>query len=185
MTESQTWIVLLRGINVGGTNILRKADFLACLAQAGGLRGETYLQSGNALCEAPGSAAALARRLADTLAQRQGLSLPVMVLSPGELATALAGNPFRQGEGPYAGLHLGILAEAPVAPNRERLEALAQGEEAFALNGRFFYLHAPAGVGRSRLFAGAEAALGRPVTFRNGNTLYRLLELARARNADS
>ncbi len=43
----QTFLVLLRGINVGGTNKLLMADLRDCLEKAGYYNVHTYIQSGN------------------------------------------------------------------------------------------------------------------------------------------
>jgi len=44
-----TWIALLRGINVGGKNVLKMKELVVLLEGAGCLDVKTYLQSGNAV----------------------------------------------------------------------------------------------------------------------------------------
>ena len=56
----------------------------------------------------------------------------------------------------------------------ERLAGLRKETERFTLAGNIFYLFAPEGVGRSKLAAAAEAALGVPATARNWNTVMKL-----------
>lgn len=65
------YVALLRGINVGGGNIIRMAALRACF-EAGGLENvATYIQSGNVLFEtAETDPGALARRLERTLSRR-------------------------------------------------------------------------------------------------------------------
>ena len=48
-----------------------------------------------------------------------------------------------------------------------RLEALQNETERYALLEDVFYLHAPNGIGRSKLAASVERCLGVPVTARN------------------
>lgn len=60
----------------------------------------------------------------------------------------------------------------------KKLESLRKGSERFRLIGSVFYLHAPEGVGRSRLAASAEKALGGPMTDRNWRTVCRLRDMA-------
>jgi len=42
-----TYIVLLRGINVGGKNIIKMKDLVALLEDLGAKQVKTYIQSGN------------------------------------------------------------------------------------------------------------------------------------------
>ena len=46
-----TYIALLRGINVGGNNIIRMADLKNCLQNQGFDEVQTYIQSGNVILE--------------------------------------------------------------------------------------------------------------------------------------
>lgn len=48
MEETQ-YVALLRGINVGGNNIIKMADLKACFEQMGLAQVVTYIQSGNVL----------------------------------------------------------------------------------------------------------------------------------------
>jgi len=57
---------------------------------------------------------------------------------------------------------------------------LKKDSERFRLIGRVFYLHAPEGVGRSKLASGSERLLGVPMTDRNWNTVCKLREMATA-----
>jgi len=58
------------------------------------------------------------------------------------------------------------------------LESLKSDSERFRLIGRVFYLHAPDGVGRSKLAAKAEKMLGVPMTDRNWRTVTTIQKLA-------
>ena len=51
MTESQ-YLVLLRGINVGGNNIIKMTDLKACFENMGFAEVVTFIQSGNVLFKA-------------------------------------------------------------------------------------------------------------------------------------
>lgn len=89
----------------------------------------------------------------------------------------MRGNPFREGEAEPSTLHLGFLDSVPPRPDRAALKALATETERFALKGRVFYLHAPDGIGRSKLAAAAERKIGVPMTMRNWRTVGKLREL--------
>ena len=69
----------------------------------------------------------------------------------------------------------------PESVDEERLNQLKSGTEEYALKRNVFYLHAPDGIGRSKLAAQVERCLGVAVTGRNLNTVNKLAELARDR----
>ena len=70
-----------------------------------------------------------------------------------------------------------FLPEAPSAPDLGALDATAGPEERYVLEGGVFYLHAPSGIGRSKLAAGAEKHLGIPMPMRNWRTVRKLVEM--------
>ncbi|MBT5550728.1 MAG: DUF1697 domain-containing protein, partial [Nitrospina sp.] len=52
-----TWIMLFRGINVGGNNLLPMKDLVEELEEIGCASVKTYIQSGNVIFSKPGSKA--------------------------------------------------------------------------------------------------------------------------------
>jgi hypothetical protein len=75
----------------------------------------------------------------------------------------MAGNLFPEAEADPSSLHIGFLASTPKNPDLKKLESLKAESERFHLSDHMFYLQAPEGVGRSRLAASAEKALGVPM----------------------
>lgn len=176
-----TYVVLLRGVNVGGASSLRMADFAAVLQKAGGKSVKTYIQSGNAVFRAASkSPAELSRRIASRLLQAHGMKTQVLVLPLRELEKTLSQNPFSQAEREPRALHLFFLAAAPRQPDLSPLEKARGPKERFALKGKTLYLLAPDGIGRSKLAGRVERALGVPATARNWRTCSKLLEIAEA-----
>ena len=57
------------------------------------------------------------------------------------------------------------------------LASIQSRTEDFRLVERVFYMYAPDGIGRSKLAAKVEKALGVPVTARNWNTVSKLLAM--------
>jgi uncharacterized protein (DUF1697 family) len=175
-----TYIALFRGINVGGKNILRKDDLVAFFDELGCRNVRTYIQSGNVVFEATGDqVGALPARLREAIQQQRGFEPQVLVLTLDEFEAAMSQNPFPEAESDPKFLHLGFLAAAPVNPNLAGLESLKANGESFELVGKIFYLHAPEGVGRSRLAAKSEQLLGVPLTDRNWRTVSKIWEMAR------
>src|SRR6478752_2910255 len=75
------YVALLRGINVGGNNLIRMADLRACLDADGFDDVRTYIQSGNVLFTASGSSATITTRLERTLSAGFGYEATVALRS--------------------------------------------------------------------------------------------------------
>ena len=152
---------------------------LAVLLGGLGLREvQTYIQSGNFVFRSSGQAAALRARIGAEIAARFGFRPAVMLLPAQALARAAAANPFAQCHTAPERVHVWVLERAPPARAGKRLAALCAASERVVVRGAFMYLHAPQGIGRSRLAARAEQALGVTATARNWRTVTRLLALA-------
>lgn len=172
------WIALLRGINVGGRNRLPMAELRALFEAAGCDEVRTYIQSGNVvLAAAERDRAALAERLADAIAEAKGFRPAVMLLTAAELAAARDGNPFPDAAAEPRSLHLWFLAADPAGVDLSPLDEVRAPNERFELRGRVFYLHAPDGIGRSKLAERVERKLGVEATARNWRTVEALLAL--------
>jgi uncharacterized protein (DUF1697 family) len=100
------------------------------------------------------------------------------MLQKTDLERAVQANPFPEAESRPETLHLNFMAEAATNPNLQALEALRNEGEQFQLIDRVLYLHAPAGIGRSKLAARLEKLLGVVVTGRNWRTVTKLIALA-------
>ena len=68
------YVALLRGINVGGKNIVRMADLRAAFEDAGYAAVSTYIQSGNVLFESDTPRVSLERDIETMIESAFGLS---------------------------------------------------------------------------------------------------------------
>lgn len=176
----KTFIALFRGINIGGHNVLRMKELTAILQDLGATGVTTYIQSGNAVFRSPsGNPATFAERLTAEIGKRHGFEPYVLIIEPQTLARVIAENPFPDALGDPVTLHVGFLADAPGKPDLAKLANLKKDSERYHLGDGVFYMHLPEGAGRSKLAAGAEKALGVPMTGRNWKTVTKLMELAR------
>jgi len=174
-----TWIALFRGINVGGKNSLPMKSLSATLDAEGFSQIRTYIQSGNVVFDSKtGTSNSLATRIAGAVAQAHSFAPKVIVLAASELKRAAAANPFPKGEGEPNRLHLFFLAEKPKSADLAALNRLRAGRETFEIKGKVFYMHAPDGMGNSKLGAAAERHLGVDATARNWRTVSALLAMA-------
>ncbi|ABQ27680.1 DUF1697 domain-containing protein [Geotalea uraniireducens] len=174
------YIALFRGINVGGNNILPMKELVTLLESLGLQQVKTYIQSGNAVFR---STADNILRLADTIRseikRRHGFEPCVLLMEITEMEKAMAANPFPEAVTEPNTLHLNFLSSIPVNPDLKGLEKLRSENERYELKDKVFYLHAPDGIGRSKLGANAEKLLGVLMTGRNWRTVSKILALAK------
>ena len=174
-------IALLRGINVGGRNIVPMAELRQHLADAGLGAVKTYIQSGNVVFEARRVAKTrLATTIRKTVQAAFDVSADVLVLSAAQLDEALARNPFASVTTDEKTVHLFFLAARPSAASVSAARELLASTEACELIGNVFYLYAPDGIARSRFAARAETTLGVSATARNLRSSRKIRELAAA-----
>jgi len=154
-------------------------ELVALLEYIGSRKVRTYIQSGNAVFRsAETNPLHLSTQIASEVKRRRGFEPCVLVLDLVELHRAMANNPFPEAEADPSGLHLGFLVATPKNPDLKKLDSLRKESERFQLIGNVFYLHAPEGVGRSRLAAGVEKTLGVAMTDRNWRTVCSVRALA-------
>ena len=172
-----SYVALLRAINVGGRNRLHMRELLEDLGGMGLQGVRTHGQSGNVVVHSEEtSTSALSERISVAVGRSHGFTPQVLVLKLGELERAVASNPYPEAESSQ--LHLYFLAIEPEDPDLVTLESTRADTERFTLKGKVLYLHAPEGIGRSKLAARVERALGVSATARNWRTVSRLLAMA-------
>ncbi|MBA2533391.1 MAG: DUF1697 domain-containing protein [Rubrobacter sp.] len=179
----RTWVALFRGVNVGGNNILPMKELVATLENVGCEDVETYIQSGNTVFRnEEEDASLLSDRIRAAIEESHGFKPRVLVLGSEELERAVRSNPFPEAESEPKSLHVYFLASSPERPDLDALERIKGDRERFVLGDGIFYLHAPDGVGRSRLAANTEKLLGVSATARNWRTVRKLSAMARQRD---
>ncbi|MGB3725416.1 MAG: DUF1697 domain-containing protein [Glaciecola sp.] len=164
-----TYIVLLRGINVGGKNLLPMNELKLLLESNGFENVSTYIQSGNIILQSNTDP----KNVMKTLIQSQfGFSPEILVLSDIEFDLSVKNNPFSEHEGKL--VHFYYCKNTPKM-DIAKLKKFISETESYELSGNVFYLHAPDGIGRSKLVANIESCLGIPATGRNLNTINKLM----------
>ena len=176
-----TFIALLRGINVGGNNLV-PMDVLRALCEEAGYRDvRTYIQSGNVVMAGAGTAAKAEARLEAALARRFGREIPVVVREAARWAELVRSNPLREAAGrqPKA-LHLALSKAPPARGAVEGVRSKAAGGEVVEQAGTDgLWILFTQGVGRSKLTPTLlDRLVGSPVTARNWNTVLALVEMA-------
>lgn len=180
----QTFVALMRGINVGSTRKLPMADLRALCLTAGLKRPETYIQSGNLIVDAEDDADALRRLLEKAVTARFGLTIDVVVRPAAAWRRYVAGNPFAADAGALAKMvHLYLSRDPVKAGAAGELEQRAQSGERIVLAGGALWIdYGVKGVAGTRLSpALIDRACGSPATGRNWNSVLKIHEMIAAR----
>lgn len=169
------WVAFLRGINVGGHRKVPMADLrelFASITSDPNVR--TYIASGNVLFKADGTADMLAAALRASILKTFGFGVPTLVLNADQLQAVLQGCPCPNEKGNLA--HAYLCFGDPVV-DRDAVERLRTPSETVTVSGRTIWLHAPGGIGRSKLAVKMEGLLGVEATARNLNTVRKMVEI--------
>ena len=179
--KTAVFIALYRGINVVGKNCITMQSLRAMHERLRHRGTRSYIQSGNIIFSATGSADTVARKLAEEFAGTFGFAAKVMVVEAKRWGQFVQGNPFAKFAAANPKLvHAGICAGEPDEKSLQALLTKTGGSEAFRIGKGIVYLHAPDGFGTSKFAAGMERACGVAMTVRNWRTVAALWELARS-----
>ena len=186
MSAHDTYVALLRGVNVGGVRKLPMAELRASLSALGLHDVRTYLQSGNVVFrarEADGLSAVdeLPAAIRACIGSDFGHDVEVLVLSASRLAAIAASNPFAvDPDVDIKPLHATfLLGGAADAATFSALKLPADVGEEAAWGSGVVYLRLPHGYGRTKLNNGYfERALSTTATTRNWRTVLALAETA-------
>ena len=174
-----TYVALLRGINVGGKNMLPMKDLCAMFGAAGCAAVRSYIQSGNVIFQAdPGVAAQLPGLITAQIAERFGHRPPVILRTAEQLREVVSNNPFLEARAAEDTLHVMFLADLPSPSRVAALDPHRSPPDAFVVRGQEIYLQLPRGVADTKLSKDYfDSKLATISTGRNWRTVIKLLEL--------
>lgn len=170
MHDMNSFVALLRAVNLGGTGKLPMAELKAVCEDIGFHSVRTYIASGNVVFQSNKSEAQVKAALEEALAQYAGRPVGVLVRNADEMVGVLAQNPFPKMPGNRTvAIFLGC------APTHYDIQAIAnQSSEQVRLGRREIYVYYPDGIGNSKLRIPA----AKNGTARNMNTIAKLAEMA-------
>jgi uncharacterized protein (DUF1697 family) len=172
-------LALLRGINVGGKNILPMNKLLDIFVEAGCTAVCTYIQSGNVIFNAsPRTLTGLPERVTARVADEFGYRIPVIMQTSSLLRDVLDSNPFVTTGAQEKALYVMFLAHTPAPGDIAKLDPDRSPGDAFIVDGRVVYLHLPGNVAKTKLTnVYFDTKLATTSTSRNWRTVTKLFEL--------
>lgn len=180
------YLALLRGINVGGKNLIRMTDLAACFEEQGFREVATYIQSGNVIFDAPGSSAAkLTKEIEAMLREAFGYDASVVLRSEKQLRKVVDEAPRGFGREParyrYDVLFLKAPLKAPKAlaqvPTKEGVDAVHPGPDVL------YFSRLVEKASQSRMSRITSMPIYKSMTIRNWNTTTKLLHLMEGSSA--
>jgi len=180
------YIALLRGINVGGKNIIKMAELKRVFESIGLCDVKTYIQSGNVLFKSNETEESLNNKIEHEIEVVFGISVKVVLRTAVELEWIILNCPFSEDEVREAKalseaeiLYVALLIHNPLKEKIECIDAYKSESDKYRIVGREVYLLFHHSIRNSKL-ANNLYKLNVPTTVRNWNTLSKLNVLAKA-----
>ena len=172
-------VALLRGINVGGKNMLPMKELVGLFSAAGCGEVATYIQSGNIVfCAEDKVVKQLDRVIAKQVEERFGLKVPVVLRTASELDAVIRGNPFLKAGAAEEMLHVLFLADRPSADLVAGLDPSRSAPDEYVVVGRDIYAKLVTGAAKTKLTnAYFDSKLKTVSTMRNWRTVLKLAEM--------
>jgi len=177
-----TYIALLRGINVGGNNIIKMADLRDCLENEGFNNVQTYIQSGNVVLQSDEkNSDLLLDELQSSLRDTFDYHNPVVLIRFADLERVIAEAPSGFGEDrenyKYDVLYLKqplTASEAiPEIPVRENVDLAWEGP------GVIYYRRSADHISKSMLNKLPSKPVYKQMTIRNWRTTNKVFDIAK------
>jgi uncharacterized protein (DUF1697 family) len=182
MSKSR-YVALLRGINVGGNNIIKMVDLKASFEAAGFSDVATYIQSGNVLFTAKSSRkSTVSKAIEAALSKAFDYSQPVVLVSAKELELIVSEAPLGFGKEPDVYRYDVVFVKEPLSP----AEVLAQVptkpdvDTAHAGQHAVYLRKSIAKATQSQFPKLAQKPVYRSITIRNWNTTMKLSAMVSA-----
>ena len=182
MATGVQFLALLRGINVGGKNLVKMADLRVAFEEMEFADVATYINSGNVLFRAPRQKRdQLAARIESELSGRFGAELRVVLMTDAQLKAVVAGAPAGFG----AGSHLCdvVFLRKPLTVTKAigAVETRDGVDNAWAGRDVLYLSRLASKASSSRISKIASTPEYKNMTIRNWNTTKKLLALLDSR----
>ncbi len=173
---SQPFLILLRGINVGGKNIIAMSALRDSLTAAGFTQVQTYIQSGNVLLCSHLSEKALQQQVQAVIQERFGIAIRVWVLTQAAVEQIIKQKPPAFGQNPDQYRYDVLFLSAPELVETALSQlTLKQGvDKVTAGPGVLYFTRQIAKLSQSHLSRIVQLPIYQEMTIRNWNTTKKL-----------
>ena len=176
-----TFIALLRGINVSGQKKIKMSRLKELMIKLGFVDVQTHIQSGNLVFKYKGTnSGVIADTIKNGIADEFGFDVEVLVLQRNEFQRIIEKNPYSIKEASNKKLlYYVFLIDTPDSEAANKLSSEVYVGEEFAITNECIFLHCMAGYGKAKCNNNYfEKKLQVRATTRNYNTVKTLLELS-------
>jgi uncharacterized protein (DUF1697 family) len=171
----KTYIVILRGINVSGKNILPMAALRELLTKLKFENVQTYIQSGNIVLNSENSKEEIIEKVKNGITSKFGYDIPVLARTISEWEKAIANNPY-----PTENHKIVSFTFLSVIPKETTIEVNITNDDVYSVVNDMVYMYCPDGFGSTKLTNNLfEKKLKVIATSRNFRTTMKLLEMAK------
>lgn len=174
------YLALLRGINVGGNNLIKMTALKTCFEELGLQDVHTYIQSGNVLFSAAGSdQAKLTKQIEEALSSMFNYESRVVVRSLKQMKAVVAGAPKGFGSDPATYRYDAIFLKEPLtaAQAMKSVRTKEGVDQAFAGKGVLYFSRLISKATQSQLTRIIGMPIYQSMTIRNWNTTTKLLNM--------
>ncbi len=174
------YIILLRGVNVSGSNLIKMAELKAAIENSKHFANvQTYIQSGNILVSSALTSKQVEKEIHAIINTQFDFDVPVLALEKQQLIDVLNNNPFDKEDEKKQ--YFMFLYSEPAVEINAAINAANYPNEEFLLGNKVIYLHFTLGAGKAKLNNNIfEKKLKVIATTRNRNTVKKLIELSNA-----
>lgn len=177
--STKRYLVLLRGINVGGNNIIKMADLRECFKEMGFSCVATYIQSGNVIFASSKSATAIISTVEKGLAKHFNYKTPIFLITQKQLQDAVSGAPETFGSEPKKYRYDVMFLRKNLTAKKAlgQIETREGVDTAEAGKGVVYFSRLIAKATRSYMPKVVKLPIYKDMTIRNWNTTNKLLKL--------
>jgi len=174
------YLALLRGINVGGNNIIKMTDLKSCFESLAFTNVSTYIQSGNVLfLSDEKDKTKLTNKISKALTEKFNYNLPIIILSKKQLNSVVDEAPCGFGKDPDNYKYDVIFLKESLIPNEVIRNIYPKAGVDFAFAGKqvLYFSKLISKASQSHLTRIISIPEYKNMTIRNWNTTTKLLAL--------
>lgn len=176
------YLALLRGINVGGNNIIKMVDLKICFEKLGLKDVRTFIQSGNVLFSSTGRPDALCKKIETALSKTFGYKASVVLTTQTELQLVVVSAPKGFGKNHLLYRYDVLFLKQPLTSTQAIKDVpVKEGvDTVYAGKGVLYFSRLISKATQSRLSKIVGLPIYKQMTIRNWNTTTKLLTLMEA-----